>query len=193
MSSCSRIDRRRALRLLAAIPAALLPAAAPRGAAARRTWCRVDPVVKVDGQTAHVWVAVRVKGMRQARALATGPTRVVLRVPPGVEARYLGGDNGFGFGYEVAVAEDGALAAGAVEVAVYVPMRDGAVPIRAGFVARGRGPHGAAEAEGAANAWLTFRADAGEEGVCEAVRCPQGQRCCPGGRFAGRCRRGACP
>ncbi len=155
-----RLPRRRVL-LLAGAAAALLPALGPRRAAALRGWCRADPVVRVDGQTAHVYVSAGVRTRREARALSTGPIRVVLRVPAGAEAEHVASDDGFGFGYAASVEEDGKLAAGAVEVAVWVPMRDGAVRVRAGFVARGRGPHGAAAAEGTANAWLTVRAAAG--------------------------------
>ncbi len=159
-----RLPRRRVLLLLAGAPAALPPALGPRRAGAARGWCRVDPVVRVDGRTARLRVAADVPTRREARALSTGPIQLVLRVPAGAEAEHVASDDGFGLGYAVSVEEDGGLAAGAVEVAVWVPMRDGAVPVRAGFVARGPGPHGAAEAEGTANAWLTFRAEAGGPG-----------------------------
>ena len=117
-----RFTRRRALRLVgsAALALALPALRGPRGADARLGWCRADPVVKIDGQTAHVYVSARVRNMREARALATGPTRVVVAVPPDVEAEYVAGNAGFGFGYEVVVEPSTDLAATATTLPVRV-------------------------------------------------------------------------
>ena len=169
------LTRRRVLRSLAGASVALLPALRPRRAAAGRMWCRVDPVLRVDGQTCHVRVAARVANRREARALATGPIRVAVAVPPGAAAEHVASDAGYGHGYEVSCAEAAGLPAGAVEVAVWVPMRDGTVPVRVWFAARGRGhgAHGEVAAEGTANAWLTVRGAAGgEPGGGERARRP---------------------
>lgn len=152
-----RLGRRCLPRLLAGGALAL----APRAARAGRGWCRVDPVVRVDGQTCHITAAADVPNRPQARDLSTGPIRVAVAVPTGARFEHVASDDGFGYGYAVTSAEDGKLPAGAVEVAIYVPMTDGAVPIRAWFDARGNGPHAGTVAEGTANAWLIFRATAG--------------------------------
>ena len=158
----ARLTRRLVLRSLAAASAALLPALGPSEAGAFRSWCRADPVFRIGGQTAHLWVAADVDGMRQARELATGPIRVALAVPPGVAAGHLASHDGFGHGYEVTVAEaadlDGSGPVLPVRVAVAVPMtRD--VRVRAEFVPRcadGRLRPGGGE--GRANAEIVFLA-----------------------------------
>ena len=169
------LPRRRLLRLLTAAPLALATMGRPGGVGAARQWCRVDPVLRIDGQTCHVRVAAGVANRREARALATGPIRVAVTVATGTVAEHVASDAGFGFGYEVTCAEAAGLPAGAVEVAVYVPMRGGggkAVPVRVWFAARGRGAHGEAAAAGTANAWLTVRGAAGrdDEGLPAAGR-----------------------
>ncbi len=160
--SSLRLVRRRLLRLLVAAPA-LLPALPRREAAAGRGWCRVDPVVRIDGQTAHAYVAARVDTPSEARALAAGPIRLRLRVPPGIAADHLASDRGFGDGYEVEIEAAAELAATEeavpVEVLAYAPMA-GAVPIRVEFRPLGLGRLGPGEAEGTANAWVAVRTGA---------------------------------
>ncbi len=170
----ARLTRRRVLQSLAGAAAALLPALAPRRAGAFRRWCRVDPVFRIGGETAHLYVAARVRNMRQARALATGPTKLVLFVPAGVEARYLASDDGFGHGYDVEVEEaadlDGAGEVLPVRGTVTVPMaRDGVpvpVPIRVEFVPRrAKGRLRPGSGEGTANAEIPFVADGAPDGA----------------------------
>ncbi len=152
-----RPTRRRLLRLLAGAAAALVPALGPGEAGAFRRWCRVDPVFRIAGQTAHVFVAARVRSMRQARELATGPTALRLAVPAGVEARLLACDDGFGWGYDVVVEEAADLGGAGpvipVRVSVTVPMAAGDIRVRAAFVpagaAAGAGPAPASDGEGA--------------------------------------------
>jgi hypothetical protein len=164
-----RPTRRDALRLLLAGAAlALVPAARPRGASAARQWCRVDPVVRIGGHTAHVYVSAYVRNMRQARELATGPTRIVVRVPAGVPCRLVACDDGFGFGYNVTFEAAGeAGAAGPppgpipVRVRALVPMADGAVPVRARFVPVRPGLLKRGGGEGTANGWVAFDAPPG--------------------------------
>ena len=165
------MDRRRLLRLLAAAPAAA-PALARREAAALRGWCRIDPVVLVDGQVAHVRVAAQVGTRAEARRLATGPIELRLAAPPGVDVRYLADDDGFGHGYLPTVAVADQLVATEaevpVEVAVRVPMLDGAdgpVPVRVAFRPAGANQLGRRRlrpggGEGVANAWVAFRTSA---------------------------------
>jgi hypothetical protein len=145
------LPRRALPRLVATASFSLAAALGPRAAPAGRGWCRVDPVLRIDGQTCHVAVAAGVANRREARALSTGPIRVAVAVPAGAAAEHVASDAGFGFGYEVTCAERAGLPAGAVEVAVYVPMGgDGgkAVPVRVWFAARGRGAHAEAAGRG---------------------------------------------
>ena len=157
----ARLTRRRALRLIGGAALALAPVLRAGEAAAARQWCRVDPVFRIGGQTAHVRVAASVKNMRAARALATGPTRVALAVPAGVAAEHVADDAGFGHGYEVEVEEaadlDGTGGVLPVRVAVTVPMAEDGVPVRAEFVPAGSAgrlrPGGG---EGVSNAEVAF-------------------------------------
>ena len=160
------LARRRVLHVLGAASLSLASALRTRPTSAARQWCRVDPVLRVDGQTCHVAVAARVRNRREARALSTGPIRVAVAVPTGAVVEHVASDAGYGHGYEVTCEERAGLPAGAVEVTVYVPMGDGgggAVPVRVWFAARGRGAHAEAAAAGTANTWLTVRGAAGGE------------------------------
>ena len=156
------LTRRQAARLLGGAALALAPGLAfPPGAGAFRRWCRVDPVFRIGGQTAQVWVSAYVKDMRQARALATGKTKLVLAVPAGVEVRHLASDDGFGYGYKIVVEEAADLDRKGgvlpVRVAVTVPMANDRVPIRAEFVPRrAKGRLRAGSGEGTANAEIAF-------------------------------------
>ena len=176
----SLLGRRRLLRLVAAGASAL----APRGVGAGRGWCRVDPVVRVDGQTCHFNVAAWVSTLPEARDLSTGPIRVRVAVPPGTDFEWIADDNGFGYDYKWGWMEDPELPSGVLELRVYVPMTDGTVPIRAEYNALGNGPHSEAVARGTSNAWLVFRTKAGDPKSPPKPYDPD----CRGNR--GRCRPG---
>jgi hypothetical protein len=157
------LTRRRLIRLATGASLALVPAAfRPRGADAARQWCRTDPVVKIGGHTAHVYVSAFVRSPKHARALATGPTEIVITLPANVPGRHVASDHGFGHGYTVTF-EESELQTGPrdiipVRVEVRVPMKNGDVPIRAWFVPtrpRRLEPGGS---QGTANAWFAFDA-----------------------------------
>ena len=158
------LTRRQAARLLGGAALALAPGLAlPRGAGAFRRWCRVDPVFRIGGQTAHVYVSAKVNNMHAARALATGKTKLVLTVPVGVKVRHVASDDGFGYGYEVAVEEaadlDGTGQVLPVRVAVTVPMATSNVEVRVEFVPRrAKGRLRPGSGEGTANAEIAFLA-----------------------------------
>jgi hypothetical protein len=101
------MDRRSALRLLGgAALAALAASATATRAEAARTWCRTDPVVKIDGQVADVWLS----SYWELHKTATGPSEIVISVPPGVSTELLASDLGFGrHGYVVSFQEDPSL------------------------------------------------------------------------------------
>ena len=159
------LSRRGAARLIGAAALALAPGfALPRGAGAFRRWCRVDPVFQIGGQTAHVYVSAKVNNMHAARALASGKTKLVLAVPAGVKARHVASDDGFGYGYEVAVEAaadlEGTGQVVPVRIAVTVPMATSNVEVRVEFVPRRekKGRLRPGSADGWANAEIAFLA-----------------------------------
>ncbi len=140
------VSRRRSFGLLTGAALSLSSLLYPGRVDAIRGWCRRDPEFQIAGQTAHVWLAVRVANQAAARALSTGePIALVLTVPQDISARYLAGDNGFGAGYEVSIEESGQLEVVGdvvpVQVAVYVPMTDPTVPVRIWFTPAGSARH----------------------------------------------------
>src|SRR5688500_2127248 len=102
----------RALTALA-ILAALLIATTP-GADAGRSWCRKDPVVRIGGEVVSIYVS----SYAEALTSVTGPTEVVITVPPGVRTALLRTDDGFGFGYAVRFAESSRLRVSAAGTAI---------------------------------------------------------------------------
>ena len=157
--------RRDAARLLGLAPVALAAALPPRGAAAAKQWCKTDPIVRIDGQTADILLSSHLE-MRQ---LATGPARVVVTVPAGVPARLIATDPGFGGnGYDVRFEESGRLDDDGqvleVLINVYAPALDGrhgVLPVRVTFTPRGDGRLVPGQALGLANEWVTLRSPAG--------------------------------
>lgn len=156
----SGLTRRRLLPLAAGAVLSLLPALRPPAAGALRQWCRTDPVVRIGGHTAHVYVDAYLKNIRQARALATGPTRIVITVPTGVPAQHIASDNGFGHGYDIVFAETDLLDFPPnpipVRIEVRVPMSNGAVRVRSRFVPTRPGRLVRGGAEGTANVVFAF-------------------------------------
>ncbi len=120
---------------------------------ASRVWCRTDPVVSIDGQLADIFVAAPLR--------VTGPNRVLVMVPVGVDAELVATDLGFGQGTNVAFAESAALRTTArgfqVRIRVYVPARD-AMPVRLEFAHRLGQLLSPATARGTANTWVTLQA-----------------------------------
>ena len=153
--------RRHALPLLGLSAIALPAALRPVGAGAGRGWCRQDPIVKIDEQTADILLA----SQRAMRTLATGPVRIVVTVPTGIPTRLVATDPGFGRqGYDVRFAESDELPAERhllhVQIEVYAPARDGLtgpLPLRVAFTPRGTGRLVPGEATGHANSWVILR------------------------------------
>jgi hypothetical protein len=153
-----RLARRVALRLVGAASLGLPAAVGGRAAAAGRSWCRADPVLRIGGQTAHVYIASYVEML----AAATDKIRLVVTVPVGVRARLDDILADFGEGYDVRFAETRELRAAngriPVRIAVYASASDGTLPVVVDFAPVGSGPLTAAGATGTANRWITFRA-----------------------------------
>ena len=151
-----RCTRRAQLCSALALLALSLVLAVP-GVGAGRGWCRSDPVVLIDGEVADVFVLAPL----DAPLKVTGPTEIVITTPVGVEADLVLAGPGFGQGEEVRFAESRRLRRTAtgieVEVKVYVPATDDAMPVLVEFAPRIVGILWPASAEGTANAWVTLR------------------------------------
>ena len=137
---------------------------APRPAAAGRQWCRMDPLVAIDEALAEILVAVRFVDVLRV----SGPTAIVVAVPPGVDARLLvpgawstkrGTLSGPGFrhGEYTRFRADRRLERTRkgiqLEIAVRVPSRE-PLPVRLEFAPRVVGLLDPAAAEGTTNAWV---------------------------------------
>jgi hypothetical protein len=114
-----------------------------REAGATRKWCRIDPVIQIDGQIAHIFVAAFVKNKKKARELSTGPIKVTVVIPMDIDHKDLHGDNGFGHGYEFSLISSPDLIATAdvvpVRMIVNVPMSNDEIAVRSWLEPKGRG------------------------------------------------------
>lgn len=108
----------------------VLVLAMPTGAAIR--WCRVDPIVLLDGTQ----VAIMVSIPEEYQGLVSGPIGVTIRTPDDIERELVGTDAGFnGHGEQVTFDDGRSARRGAetfpVTVKVTVPIRTrGVVPTR---------------------------------------------------------------
>ncbi len=84
-------------------------------------WCKSDPVLDIGGKRAHVYVSSPVDVL----AAVTGPTVVEITVPVGVPVQLVSTDEGFGYGWDVRIAESDKLQVTKqgieVRVRTYVP------------------------------------------------------------------------
>jgi hypothetical protein len=139
------------LLLVAALSVLLSP-----GALAARAWCKTDPLIMVDGDLANIFVMSSLT----APLKVTGPTEIVVAVPEGVSARLIFADLGFGRGQVVRFVTDPQLQVTDVgrelRIAVRVPARDAALPVRVEFAPHILGILAPASAEGLANEWVTL-------------------------------------
>src|SRR5215207_4181515 len=119
--SWQRPWRRPAKFLSTLVMVVLALALTSSGVFAGRTWCRTDPVVMIGGELADMFVA----GPLTAPLQVTGPTRVNIIVPTGVDAWLVLADLGFGRGEVVTFQESADLQVTEqgieVRVQVYVP------------------------------------------------------------------------
>lgn len=106
-----------------------------------RGWCRADPQFQIGDQLVLVTVSAQTDDLKTARALSTGPIVIVVNVPPGVQAKYLAGSNGFGQGFDVTIEHahgfkdtDTGIP---VKITTYVPMSDSTVAIQTDFLPAG--------------------------------------------------------
>ena len=139
---------------LAAVPAWRLAEEATAG----RTWCRADPVLRIAGQTAHVYITSPVEMLKSAT------DKILLRVtlPRGVEGTLTDILADFGRGYDVRFATSSALTVAdgviPVQLAVSCPARDATLSVTVEFAPVRDRPLISTTGGGTANAWITLLA-----------------------------------
>ena len=150
-----RFRRRRFVMAAAVILAASGMTFTGSTADAGKGWCRVDPVVIIDGQIADIFVGSTLSALTST----TGPIKVVVTVPEGAKTTYVISDLGFLRGYDFRFATSPDLEKTAdgvpVRVAVYVPAKSDSLPITVYFSPRLLGLLWPASADGHANSWVT--------------------------------------
>jgi len=150
-----RARGRRAAAPLAFVLAFLAFALQALPAGASYGWCRTDPIVRIGGREANIFVSSTTPILDQAVA----PTIVLVSVPLGVSTELVATDPGFGFGERVFFVQSLDLRAndgtGRIEVtvAVLVPARGAALPVLVEFVPSSGGPP--ASGEGVTNQWVS--------------------------------------
>lgn len=131
------------------------------GASAGRAWCRVDPVVLIDGQLADIFLGSSTEMLLSA----TGPIKLRISIPEGSRGRVVLTDLGFGRGYDIAFSRTAALTRGdgrtPVIVEAYAPARADSLPVTVTFAPRTLDSSLAdilfgMTAEGTANQWITL-------------------------------------
>ena len=155
--------RRAAIRLLSVCALAAPAALRSQSARAIKGWCRRDPIVKIGDLT----VDIVLSSYSDMNEQATGPTQLVITVPPGIPTRFVADDPGFGrHGYDVRFVESRELIADDrsvdVQVEAYTPAAnppEGPLPILLKVTALGDGRPASGETEGLANEWVILRAN----------------------------------
>ena len=154
-----RISRR---SLAAVVAGAMLAGAGVRAASAGRSWCRVDPVVSIDGQLADIFIASDVMMLLKA----TGPVKIKISIPQGSNGWVVLTDLGFGRGYDISFVQTADLVRSngrtPVKVDVYAPAKDSSLPVVVTFAPRSLGSSlgdilFGMSANGNANSWVTLR------------------------------------
>jgi hypothetical protein len=150
----TRLDRRALLRLGggALALAALGPALRPADAEAGIGWCRMDPVIRVNGRKAHIYVS----STQEMFAQAVAPIFLQVWHPLGASKQLLETDNGFGHGYGIEFLPDPSLRSGTgwveVNVSLVAPALS-SLPVRVEMVPDDPSKPTVARV-GAANSWF---------------------------------------
>ena len=149
--------------LIGILFAALLitSAVAVPSANAARGWCRMDPVIMVDGQLADVFVGSSLDMLLKA----TGPIQIVVTIPTGSRAKVVLMDVGFGRGYSFVFKQSSSLKRTAghtqIKIRVYAPASSSTLPVSVNFAPRSLGSSLTdiligKRADGHANAWVSL-------------------------------------
>lgn len=154
-----RTRRRGRVGLSTFVMVILALAIATQGAAAGREWCRTDPVLLID----ETLVDITVSGPLTAPLQVTGPTKITLLVPSGVNADVLISDLGFGYGYEITIKEVKRLRQTIdhteIEVQVYVPANNDSMEILVETAPDLLGLIAPESVEGTANSWVKMKVE----------------------------------
>jgi hypothetical protein len=107
----------------------LIGAVNAQSASAARGWCRVDPVIVVDGQLADVYIGSSLTMLLQA----TGPISLEITVPNGSTGYVILNDLGFLHGYNVVFKHSSALTRTwnhtQIKARVYAPASSSNLPV----------------------------------------------------------------
>ena len=107
-----------------------------QSANAARGWCRMDPVIMVDGQLADVFVGSSLDMLLKA----SGPIKMEILIPTGSRGSVVLTDLGFGYGYNIAFKQTSTLKRTAthtqVKVRVYAPATSSTLPVTVTFAPR---------------------------------------------------------
>ncbi len=131
--------RRFSRRTYAAMAAgAVLAGAGINAASAGRSWCRVDPLVKIDNQLADIFIGSQLKMLL---GQATGPIKIRISIPEESKGLVLLTDIvGFGKGYDIDFIKTAELKRGEgrspVIIDVYAPAKDSSLPVTVTFAPR---------------------------------------------------------
>ncbi len=149
-------------RFLLSIVAALVLAtsvAAPHAEAARG-WCKVDPVILVDGQLADIYVGSTLEML----ASATGPIKIEVLIPKGSKGAVILTDLGFLRGYKITFVQTSKLTRTKkhtqIQVRVYAPSKK-SLPVTVTFAPRSLGSSlkdilFGTSVDGWSNSWVTL-------------------------------------
>ena len=134
---------------MAAIMAVVLVLGGARAGSAELEWCRVDPVVKIDGVTYNIILASPTAILDSA----TGPSEVVITIPAGTPYELVSTDPGFGYGETVSFVEARGkrIAPGSFDVAVRVPASE-RLPVLVEVI----GPAATFSTDGQTNGWISL-------------------------------------
>jgi hypothetical protein len=155
MSTLQTFTRRHTFRLIGAATISALSAGQFRGdASAARGWCRADPILRIGGQKAHVYIT----SPRAMLRSATDKIVLIVTIPDEVDGKLVDILSDFDEGYDVDFESsstmhvvDGMIP---VRAAVYCPARDDTLSVSVEFAPVGDGPLSAGYADGSANSWI---------------------------------------
>jgi hypothetical protein len=120
-------------------------------------WCRSDPVIMVNGNTADMFVSAPA----DALLVVTGPTQIVVTTPPEVDAVLIVSTLGFGRGENVEFEQSRSVKIRdegiELQIRVFVPATDDQLPVVVEFSPRLTDILSPVTSEGTANEWISFR------------------------------------
>jgi hypothetical protein len=120
-------------------------------------WCRSDPVLRIEGNLADVFVSIPLAEVPKVN----GPTRFVITTPGGIDEAVLLTSPGFGYGETVTFQESSSLKLTStgiqLRIKAFVPATNGTIPVLVEFAPRVIGILKPASAEGFTNQWITIQ------------------------------------